>query len=286
MNPARRPPSGGGSRSATAGTLAKGLGTLLATVGLASVPVLAAEKLKPEEVIRRHLEAVGAAEAGVSPRSIAGSCALRTLASQVLGVLVGRFRFDSAADGSALTMQFPSDRYPKESFVFDDGRPEVGFAQPGRRSGLARFVAANPIMLTEGLLGGVLNASWPLFNLAEGGARAKYDGLKKVEGREVHRLSYRARKGQGDLGVFLFFEPDTFRHVGSLYKTSQSQSMGTRLEQSSTMNDVYFQVQEGFSDWKAVNGVILPATWTIQYQILADTNESWKYELTADSFDK
>jgi hypothetical protein len=258
-------------------------GAFLIAVLLASVPALAAEKLKPEEVIARHLEAMGAAEGRTASRATAGSCALGTLASRLSGALAGQFRFESAPGRFALKMQFPSDRNFQESFVYENGRADVGFAQPGKRSGLANFLSVNGVILSEGLLGGVLNASWPLQNLVERGARATYDGLKKVEGREVHRLSYRAKKGQGNLEVFLYFEPDTFRHVGSLYKTSQGQPMGSTIESSSQMSDVYFQIQETFSDWKAENGLILPAAWTLQYQMIAGTTDFWKYELTSDT---
>jgi hypothetical protein len=267
-------------------TMAMRTGTVVTVVVLLAIPALAADKLKPEDVIARHLEAVGPAEARAAARAAAGSVALGTLASRLSGALAGQFRFESAPGRFSLKMQFPSDRNFQESFVVDDGRADIGFAQPGKRSGLANFLSINSLILSEGLLGGVLNASWPLLALAERGGRVSYDGLKKLDGREVHRLSYRAKKGQGNLDVFLFFEPDTFRHVGSLYKTSQGQPMGSTIESSSQMSDVYFQVEETFSDWKAENGLILPAAWTLHYQMLARTNDYWKYELTLDTLGK
>ena len=261
-------------------------GTVLAVFVLSAIPALAADKLKPEEVIARHLEAVGPVEARTAARAAEGPCSLGTLASRLSGALTGQFRLDSEPGRFALTMKFPSDRNFQETFVLNDGRVDIGFTQPGKRSGLANFLSVNNLIVAEGLLGGVLNGSWPLLNLAERGAKLSYDGLKKVDGREAHRLSYRPKKAQGTLEVFLFFEPDTFRHVGSLYKTSQAQPMGATIEASSQMSDTYFEVEERFSDWKAASGLILPAAWKIEYTMRARSTDAWTYELTADSFGK
>ena len=92
-----------------------------------------------------------------------------------------------------------------------------------------------------------------------------YDGLKTLEGRELHRLRYRAKKGQDALDIFLYFDPDTFRHVASVYKASQAQQLGTTMESSSSQPDTYLQMQETFGDFKSVKGLALPTSWTIRY---------------------
>ena len=227
-------------------------------IALAFVAILlparagAAEKMKPQEVIAHHLDAVGAEAARAAGRNVEGSCALAAPASGgVAGALLGRFAFDSEASRFALRMKFSSQAYPAESFSLEGGKADVGFVQPGKRSGLGNFVSTNDVILREGLLGGVLNAGWPLFGLAERGARAGYDGLKTLEGRELHRLRYRAKKGQDALDIFLYFDPDTFRHVASVYKASQAQQLGTTMESSSSQPDVYLQIQEAFGDFKS-----------------------------------
>jgi hypothetical protein len=257
----------------------------LATFGLGTTPAPAAEKLKPEEVLARHLEAVGDAEARAAARVVQGSVAMGTQAASV-GVLAGRFGFDSQPGRFALQMQFPSDRYPAESFGLADDKADVGFVLTGRRSVLGNFVSTNPVILREGLLGGVLNAAWPLFSLAERGARLAYEAGKKLDGRELHRLRYRAKKGQADLEIFLYFEPDTFRHVASVYKASRAQTMGSVMEASSQQRDVYFQMEERFADWKAAQGLNLPSTWTIRYETQGQGTQYWKYDLLAETFGK
>jgi hypothetical protein len=183
-------------------------------------------------------------------------------------------------------MKFSSQAYPAESFSLEGGLADVGFVQPGKRSGLGNFVSTNDVILREGLLGGVLNAGWPLFGLAGRGAKLSYDGLKKLEGREVHRLRYRAKKGQDTLDVFLYFDPDTFRHVASVYRASRAQQLGTSIVSSSSEPDTYLQAQETFGDFKSVKGLTLPTTWTIRYEMQAKVTQYWKYDLAVEMLEK
>jgi len=247
----------------------------------------AADKMKPEEVVAHHLEALGAAEARTAARHVEGSCAMTAPASGgVAGALLGRFAFDAEAGRFVLSMKFPAEGYPAESLGLRDGKPEVGFVLSGRRSALGNFLSTHDVILREGLLGGVLNAGWPLLALEERGAKVGYDGLKKLDGRELHRLRYRAKKGQDTLDVFLYFDPDTFRHVASVYKASQAQPLGTTMESSSSQSDVYLQLTETFADFKPAKGLTLPASWTIRYETQARVTQYWKYELVAEALGK
>jgi len=247
----------------------------------------AAEKMKPAEVVAHHLDAVGTAEARAAARRVEGSCAMTAPASgAVAGALVGRFKLASEASRFALEMKFSSEGYSAETFAFEGGKPEVGYVLPGRRSALGNFVNTNDVILREGLLGGVLNAGWPLLAVEERGAKVAYDGLKKLDGRELHRLRYRAKKGQDSLEVFLYFDPDTFRHVASVYKASQAQQLGTTIESSSSQPDVYLQLTETFADFKPAKELTLPASWTIRYETQAKVTQYWKYELAAEKVEK
>lgn len=247
----------------------------------------AGDKMKPAEVIAHHLDAVGTVEARAASRKVEGSCAMTAPASGgVAGALLGRFSFESEAGRFALRMKFPSQGYPAESFGLESGKPDVGFVLPGRRSALGTFLSTHDVILREGLLGGVLNGGWPLFGLEERGAKVSYDGLKELDGRDVHRLRYRAKKGQDTLDVFLFFDPDTFRHVATVYKASQAQQLGVTMESSSSQPDVYLQLTETFGDFKRAKGVTLPASWAISYETQARVTQYWKYELVAETLER
>jgi hypothetical protein len=267
---------------------------LVRTVALAGLSVSigpaaarAAEKMKAEEVVARHLETVSPEAGRFGPRMVSGAC--RLFAKQVgFGSVAGRFTLSASPPGSRLAIEFGTNEYGSEAFAFDGQDVEIGFSkkQAGRRSALAAFVAANEVIVREGLLGGVLNGSWPLAALAERQARVSSDGLKKLEGRELQRLKYRASKGQGDLSVTLWFEPETFRHVATVYTRSRTQDMVMDPTQSSRQSDVFFRLEERFSDWKAVGGLAVPSVWTLRYEASSNTTVEWKYELTVETLEK
>jgi len=260
---------------------------LALVAGVLPVVAGAADKMKPAEVVAHHLDAVGTAEARAAARHVEGSGAMTAPASGgVAGALLGRFAFDSEASRFALSMKFPAQGYPAESLVLEGEKPDVGFVLPGRRSAFGSFVSTHDVILRESLLGGVLNARWPLLALEERGAKVGYDGLKKLEGRALHRLRYRAKKGQDTLDIFLYFDPDTFRHVASVYKASQAQQLGTTMESSSSQPDVYLQLTETFADFKPAKGLTLPGSWTIRYETQAKVTQYWKYELVAETLGK
>ena len=254
--------------------------------------------MKPQEVVAQHLDAVGPEAARAAARNLEGSCALAAPATGgVAGALLGRFAFDSEASRFALRMKFTSQAYPAESsHLLESGKGDVAFVLPGKRSGLGNFVNTNDVILREGLLGGVLNAGWPLFGLARRGARVSYDGLKNARGvssiacatgrsRVVGRRDSRGvltRSGarlhaalapvrrfttcrrpverlagaplvypsQDSLDVFLYFDPDTFRHVASVYSGSPARQRVRRRTSSrpSSEPDYDLQMQETFGD--------------------------------------
>lgn len=254
---------------------------------LAPAAAVAAEKLKPEQLVRLHLEeGLGPAEARTRSRQLVGTA---QLASHAVGegVLGGKFQLDSDAVSSQLFIQFGANAYEGETFAFDGKTTSVGFGQrpTGNRSALGRFVNANPVILSEGLLGGVLNAGWPLASLELRQAKVSYDGLKKLDGRDLHRLSYRAKKGQNELSVQLYFEPETYRHVASTYLASLAQSMGPTPVESSQQSDQYFRLEERFSDFQRALGLTLPKTWKLRFEASTRTTVEWKYELEVGSYE-
>jgi hypothetical protein len=247
----------------------------------------AAEKLKAEQLVKLHLdEGLGPAEARVRARELRGTA---QLASRAVGqgVLGGSFLMSSDALSSRLFIQFGANVYEGETFAFDGRDTSVGFGQrpTGNRSALGGFVNTNSLILREGLLGGVLNAGWPLASLEARQARVTYDGLKKLDGQELHRLSYRAKKGQNELAIQLWFEPETWRHLATTYAASMAQSMGPTPVESSQQSDQYFRLEERFSGFERALGLTLPKVWSLRFEASTRTTIEWKYELKIDSFE-
>jgi hypothetical protein len=244
--------------------------------------IAGAEKLTPEEVLKQHLaqQLPGIEQRAGRERDVRGTCTVST-PSRGAGLLGGAFSLASGAESSRLMMTFQSDVYEGESFMFNANEVEVGFGQrrTTSRSAMGLFVSVNKVIVGEGLIGGVLNARWPLAMPGARQAKLNYDGMKKFDGRDAHRLRYRAKKGQNQLDVYLYLEPGTFRHVGSVYESSLAQSMGFTPESSSQRSETYYRLEETFSDFDQANGLTLPRTWVIRYARTGDSTSEWKYEL-------
>jgi hypothetical protein len=256
---------------------------------LSCAALIGAEKLTPAELVKQHLalQLPGIEQRAARERNVRGACTVTTPA-KTAGLLGGTFNLASSADSSRLAMDFQSDQYEGESFAARGDDVEIGFAQrrTGSRSALGLFVSMNKGIVGEGLIGGVLNARWPLADPATRQAKLNYDGMKKFNGRQAHRLRYRAKQGQGQLDIYLYFEPETFRHVGSVYSSSRAQSMGFTPETSSQKSETYFQMEETFADFDQANGLTLPRTWIVRYARTGDTTAEWKYELKVQAVEE
>lgn len=253
---------------------------------LSTLALGAAQKLTPERLVRLHLEEAlhGRQFPGDIERDIRGECATTTPA-RAAGTLVGPFRFLSSVESSRLTVTFATDLYEGEDFAVNGQKVEIGFAQPrtSSRSALGVFLSTHPVIVREGLLGGALNVRWPLLDVPIHQPKLGYDGLKKLDGQSLYRLRYRAKEGQGGLEISLYFEPETYRHVASVYTITQAQGMGLTPESSSQQSELTYRLEEWFSDFDRVGSLTLPKTWTLRYERSGNTSNEWKYELKLQS---
>jgi len=261
-----------------------GAAGVMVVAAVALVP--AAAKMTPEELVKLHLQALSA---GVPvprevSREVKGPVAAITPAREA-GLLPGNFTLTSGPGKSRLELHFGTDRYEGETFALDGDKVEIANAQPktGSRSAVGNFVARNRVIVSEGLIGGVLNTRWPLLDVAGRRAKLTYDGLKSLGGRELHRLRYRAKDNQGSLDVELYFDPATYRHVATVYSTSQAQALGATPETSSQESDMYFQIEERFGRFEQAGGLTVPKTWSLRYERSGNTANEWKYDMTVQS---
>jgi hypothetical protein len=154
--------------------------------------------------------------------------------------------------------------YPGEDMAFDGAKAATGFLTQGRRSNLSAFLNSQNLPLREGLLGGALSTTWPLLRIDQSQPKLDYRGLKKVEGRQLHEISYRPRKGSTDLKVSLYFDPETFRHVKTKYSFEIGSTIGARDDPNQNPES-YYSLTEDFDDFRAVNGLTLPHKYRLQY---------------------
>src|SRR5712671_5433404 len=170
------------------------LALVLLTFVLAGPTSSSAQKIKPEDIVARHLEAIGPAKARASARVIAGT-------SQVIfrtpppGQAIGRAVFASDGLKSLVGMSFPSPVYPREELGFNGNSFVAAFVTPGVRSVLGNFLMMHDLIFKQGLMGGALSTSWPLLDLASRGAQLESVGARKRGARTLHELRYFPRGG-------------------------------------------------------------------------------------------
>jgi hypothetical protein len=247
------------------------------------------QKMKPEELVAKHLEAIGAAEA----RSPA-----------ISRVLIGNSKFSyrtrsrGSAEGNAVIasqdgkfligMAFPTDVYPHERIGFDGESITTGFINPNERTTLGNFLLTQNVGVKEGLMGGVLSTGWPLLDLPGKNPKLDYSGIKKVNGKELHQLRYRPRKGS-DFDIKLYFDAATFEHVRTEYERVVSSRMGSNPDASSSQLQTRYRMVEEFSDFKAEGNLRLPHSYTLQLTIEGQGTTSqfeWAMALTQFQFNQ
>ncbi len=249
------------------------------------VPGLAAkDKMKPEELVARHLESVGTAEA----RAAAGSRVVTgTVATTVRlggsGQAQGEARLVSDGPRSAFNMVFGLSDYPHERVAFDGKDVTTSQLNPGSRSRLGSFLYTYRGLVRQGILTGTLSAAWPLLDVTAGNPRITYAGTKKVDGRVIHELRFRPRKDSTDVQTSFFFEDGTFRHERTEYRLVMSASIGTRPEASVDQQETRYTLSEEFSDFRAENNLTLPHAYVLKYTFEGQAStfsQEWSFQLT------
>jgi len=250
------------------------------------------QKLAPAELVAKHLEAIGPAEARarVSGMKIKGTCLL-TVRQGGNGQVDGEAVMASQGSMNMINMTFNSPDYPYESLKYDGKKFVASQFRPGLRTSLAQFFLTNEVLFKEGIVGGILSASWPLLNLQDKNPKLEYAGLRKVGGKQMHALKYMPRKGS-DLKVTLFFDAETFQHVRSeyertIYTTDQQRIPGgggtLPTPSSPRSSNARINAFEEFADFKSEGGLNLPHTYRFELSIQSEVRPAlvdWIFNLT------
>lgn len=265
------------------------LATLLATLALfliSTTPVLTADdkKMTVEQLVASHLAAIGSdeARAAAKTRFATGSVKFISRIGNV-GQLDGKGGIASTNPKVRYSMRFPAPDFPSEEMVFDGEKSATSFLPEGKRSNLAQFLDQHNVPLKEGLICGTLSTAWALFRLEELKPKLEYKGLGKVNGRQLHKVQYRQRKGSPDLKVMLYFDPQTFRHVRSEYQFQIGARMGLGPNDSNAVQESYYTLSEDFDDFRAVDALTLPHSYKLQLSISTSTGSRlYDYHLTVE----
>ncbi|HSS22717.1 MAG TPA: hypothetical protein VLL54_21775 [Pyrinomonadaceae bacterium] len=269
--------------------------TLVCALVVACLPLItstpstvrAGDKISAEEVLAKHLESIGSAEARSSANSriAVGSSHLVFKVRNNVGTIDGRVVLGSIDRKVVYAMSFPAPNYPSEKFGFDGKKFTVGYLKPGVRSTLESFILIHDIVFKEGLMGGTLSATWPLLNLADRGAKVNFAGTSKVADRPAYKLEYLPKKSS-DVTITLYFDTETFRHV----RTQYDRVVGARLSAGGIDNQTSeratrYQMIEDFSDYKLEGKLNLPHAYKLELNIESSTgNSNHKWEMILGEF--
>jgi hypothetical protein len=253
-------------------------------------------KLTPAEVISKHLESIGPAEARarVQGTRIKGVSVVSVkLCGE--GQVEGQALLASQGPASLINLKFETAEYPFELLRFDGKKFNASPFKPGSRTCLAPFFQDNAVIFKEGLAGGVLSESWSLLKIEERNPKLEYSGLKKIGGRELHALKYGPRKGS-EMKIMLYFDPQTFQHVRTdysqvLYASEQRRIgavTGSGLPAANqTASNARIEAYEEFSDFKVEGGLNLPHTYKFHLSIQSELKPAlvdWVLNLTEFAF--
>lgn len=254
--------------------------------GAAARPV--DDKIQVEDLIARHLEAIGAVEARQSKRSrIVGGSSLMNLRTGGRGNVSGPALIASQDDKVLLKAEFTTAGYPFERIGFDGQKLHARQYAPGARSPLAEFFLSQDAIFSEGLIGGTLSSAWPLLNLSARRPKLEYSGIEKINGRQVHKVKYMPRQGS-ELKITLFFDAATFYHVRTDYERVIPAAMGATPGQSASQREIRYKFVEEFSDFKPEGGLTLPHKYNLQFSVFQANNPlnlDWAINLEKFTFD-
>lgn len=263
--------------------------TMLVALCLFNQHSSAVDKIKPEDLVAKHLESIGtaASRSSVTTRIIAGT-------SQVIfrtpppGQATGRAVMASEGNKSLIGMSFQSPVYPREELGFNGNSFIAAYVTPGVRSSLGGFLMTHDLIFKQGLMGGTLSSAWPLLDLSNRNPQLEYAGTRKVEDRTLHELKYYARGGS-DLQIRLFFEQENFRHVRTEYERVIPASTGTRAYGNVVEREIRYKMIEEFSDFKKEGELNLPHTYKIKLAVDSQNGTflaEWLINLTQFSFNQ
>ena len=226
-----------------------------------------AQKLKPEEVIAKHLSSIAPADKLSSIKSLIAVGEVRVeYLTQKNQPATGRIVIASEGNKLFFGMQLNATDYPREKIIFDGNKTDVAAVRAGNRSIFGNFVQSNSSIVSQGLISGTLSTSWALLAAAERGYKVSSGGTKKIDGKEVYAINF-SPKGTSDLDITMYFDQQTFQHVRTEYKRTASASMGRTPDESSRQQETRLKVTEDFSDYKEFEGVMVPSKYKLHYSI-------------------
>jgi hypothetical protein len=240
------------------------LALFLVVLSLTSMSA-AKDEFQVAEFLKQHLNSIGTDQA----RAAVKNCLVQgTVTFQILNRAAqtweGPATFVSEGNKMSSLFKFPPTVYRTEWFTSDGTRASVAFVRPGHWTEFGNFVKVHDEILTQGLWGGTLSTAWALAHVEERDAKLQDRGTKKIDGIELHRVDYVPKKNS-DLEIQLYFEPNTFRHVMTVYLLTISARSAPTVNQARNESETHYRLEERFSEFTSFDSLTLPTRWTVRF---------------------
>jgi hypothetical protein len=248
--------------------------TLFFALILSSVSLWTAD-MKPEDLVAKHLDSIGTAQArkDVKSRVVQGGATYRVIVGGS-GAIDGKYVFASDGPRSNFLLKINASSYHGEQFICDGNKTSIAATWSDKtHSEFGDFVLAQDIFLKDNLLGGVWSAGWPLLDIEGRGPKLHSTGIKKIDGKELLGLRYQPRKST-DLEIVMYFDPQTYRHVMTTYYVEPPRGIeGGELAQAMQMQKRY-RAEERFSEFQTVDGLTLPSHYDLRFTLEAASGQT------------
>jgi hypothetical protein len=238
----------------------------LMVVAVCGAGSISAKDPSVEEIIKKHLDSIGTSENRAKMTNIitGGVGQFESRTPVVKGG--GRAVIVSDANNFYFQMSLNSNNYPFEKIGNFDGKVTLPFVVSGERSALGSFLNEHQQIIGEGVFGGALSMMW-IRNIANVEKfRMRAAGAKKVGDTRAWVLEAQSLgKGSSEFKARFYFDAATFQHIRSEFRREIRAGVifnGRR----NAFNDGYLLLTEDFSDFKANEGITLPAKYVIKFQ--------------------
>jgi hypothetical protein len=252
-------------------------------LALAVTSALAQEKVTAEDILQRHLDSIGTStvRTAAKTRVVEATASYRVLIGATPTQYNGKAVMVSDGNKLHMLLKINAPQYMGERFIRDGDKTSVEATYADKtRSELGTLLQGDDIPIREGLIGGVLSMAWPLFDLSSHKGKIQYQGLKRIDGTDLHVVTYRPSRNTG-FEITLYFDPQTLRHVRTVYLATEEAGLaatplrsGTRPRSGRASHDVgsaptgptWWRIEELFSDFKTDDGLTLPSHYDLRFQ--------------------
>jgi hypothetical protein len=252
---------------------------------LAALSGATAADIKAEDIVARHLDSIGTAEARTAVKSLAvqGTLRFKILAGGAADT-PGNWQRLSEEHKSKFVMKFGDQNWWGEQFVFDGDKASFAAATLSRHwSVLGSFVLGQESIVEEGLLGGVLGTDWALENINLHQVKLENHGRKKIDGQELDEIGYLSKNNSG-MKVKLYFDPSTHHHVMTVYTLARVPTIVHNSLTNARQKENRYTLEERFSNFHTDKDITLPRQYDLRFtqQLQNGSTAVYDWAMTAN----